>query len=424
MVWRSRVQLAAALVELGRNEEAKEILPPTSSRTELQDIVYDATAQIRSRLARGETEEALVVAREIVERADGLSTYRICLAVAAEALVAAGDLDASEKLIERGAARDTAAGQSYLDEMRGRVLLARGDAAAAEPLLAGAVEAAEEVGYGLVALRRRTLHAEAIGRTGDTGSAESELTEVADAADRHEAALVRTEAEAAAARLEISLPPAAEREFKAEREPAAVPGGERLVTSLFADVRGYTQLAAETAPAELSERMAALYRFARAAVARNHGLIDKFAGDAVMATFNASGNRVDHVADALEAALALHEKARLIDLELGVGIAVGPAILAAGASDSNITVRGESTNLAARLQQAAAGREILLSEEAHRRAERWLAERELQVTREALEVKGFEQPIAAYRIRSRGADDRAALSGGGGIRTHEGPKGP
>jgi class 3 adenylate cyclase len=400
MVWRSRVQLAAILTELGRDREAEEILPATSSRTELQDIVYDATAQIRTRLARGDTEGALPLAREIVEKADGLSTYRICLAVAAEALVAGGELHAAEKLIERGAARDTAAGQSYLDEMRGRVQLARGDAAGAEPVLADAAAAAERVGYRLVALRRRILRAEALGHLGDREEAEGTLRAVATEAGRSGAALVRSEAEAAAGRLGIALPAAADVAVSVP-EPTQVPIGERLVTSLFADVRGYMELAGSSSPEELTERMTALYRFARAAVARNHGIIDKFAGDAVMATFNASGTRIDHCTDALEAALALRDKARMIDLEIGVGIAVGPAVLGPGVSDANVSVRGESTNLAARLQSAASGGEIVLSEEAHRRVERRLASLELSAARDELEVNGLDDPAVVYRIDSQ-----------------------
>jgi class 3 adenylate cyclase len=394
MVWRCRVQLAAVLTELGRDQEAEEVLPPISARTELQDIVYDATAQVRTRLARGETEDALSVAREIVERADGLSSYRIALAAAAEALVAGGELDAVETLIERGAARETTAGQSYLDEMRGRVLLARGDAASAEPVLAGAIAAAEEVGYPLVALRRRILRAEALH---DSDAAERELGSVAEEADRLGAALVRSEAEAAGARLGVALPVGVDVPAPMP-EPTQIPIGERLVTSLFADVRGYTKLAGDLSPEELTERMTALYRFARAAVSRNHGIIDKFAGDAVMATFNVSGTRIDHCVDALEAALALRDKARMIDLTLGVGIATGPAVLGPGATEENVAVRGESTNLAARLQSAAGGGEILLSEEAHRRVERRLAELELRTAREELDVKGLDGPVIAHRI--------------------------
>jgi len=399
MVWRARVQLAAILVERGRESEAEEVLPPISTRTELQDIVYDAPARIRLPLARGDNEAAMVLAREIVESAAGLATYREALALGVEALVAEGDLGAAERVIEAAEAHPTQAGGSYLDEMRGRVLVARGDSASAEPLLADAIRAAEEVGYPLVALRRRILRAEAIGGMGDADGAERELVTVTSAADGSGASLVRSEAEAAAARLGISLPAAStQAEVADEPEQAQLPIGERLVTSLFADVRGYTELTGSISPEELSERMAALYRFARAAVSRNHGIIDKFAGDAVMATFNASGTRVDHCVDALEAALAMRDKARLIDLNLGIGIAVGSAVLSPGASDANVAVRGESTNLAARLQAAAAGGEILLSQEAHRRVERRLEDLELGTTREELELKGVDGSVAAFRI--------------------------
>src|SRR5204862_8033842 len=92
MVWRSRVQLAAVLAEFGKGAEAASVLPAPSSRTELQDIVYDASAQIRSRLVRGELDEALELAREIAGLATDLAVYRDALASACEALVAGGDL--------------------------------------------------------------------------------------------------------------------------------------------------------------------------------------------------------------------------------------------------------------------------------------------------------------------------------------------
>ena len=103
--------------------------------------------------------------------------------------------------------------------------------------------------------------------------------------------------------------------------------GERLVTSMFADVRGYTALTAATAPAEMAERITTLYRWAAAEVSRHHGVVNKFAGDAVMATFNATGTRIDHATEALQAALALSGKAALLGLGVGIGISVGPAVI-------------------------------------------------------------------------------------------------
>src|SRR3954451_21393636 len=47
MAWRGDIQRAQALTELGHYDEAAVALPPESTRTELQDIVYDAPARIR-----------------------------------------------------------------------------------------------------------------------------------------------------------------------------------------------------------------------------------------------------------------------------------------------------------------------------------------------------------------------------------------
>ena len=99
------------------------------------------------------------------------------------------------------------------------------------------------------------------------------------------------------------------------------------MTSLFADVRGYTGLAQAAAPAANAEVLATLHRLAVTEVGRRHGIVDKFAGDAVMATFNATGARLDHTELAAEAALALRDKAALLDIPIGIGIAVGPAVV-------------------------------------------------------------------------------------------------
>ena len=74
-----------------------------------------------------------------------------------------------------------------------------------------------------------------------------------------------------------------------------------------------------------------------------------------MATFNVTGARVDHAALALDAALALRDKAALMDLPVGIGIAVGPAVVSRSVDERNVSVLGSTTNLAARLQTAAGG---------------------------------------------------------------------
>jgi adenylate cyclase len=221
-------------------------------------------------------------------------------------------------------------------------------------------------------------------------------------ADAANAVLIRDTARDIARRLGFEIPelqpPATD-----GMEPELTQAGERLVTMLFADVRGYTALSSTTAPADLTERIGTLHRWAAAEVGRHHGFVDKFAGDAVMATFNASGTRIDHAREALAAALALSGKAALLDLGVGIGIAVGPAVVGRTVAGANVSVLGPTTNLAARLQTAAEAGEIVLSEEAHRRVAPWLEERGLEAVPQTLELKGFDDPQPAFRLR-RGYD--------------------
>jgi class 3 adenylate cyclase len=398
MVWRCRVHLAEVLAELGHYQEARAALPPISARTELQDIVYDAAAQVRTRLANAEVSDALELAREIAEVADDLRPYREPVTVAVEAFVAAGEVAAADELVGRLPPDPRDPNAPFVDEARGRVLIVRGEFAEAAAALRRTVAAAEEAGYPLVALRARVLLARALGSAGDAEAASSELADVATEAGRLDARLIGDEARAAAQALGIGLPEVAAEPVGRRAGPEILPTGERLVTSLFADVRGYTDLSAADAPAEVAERMGALYRFAKSTVERHGGIVDKFAGDAVMASFNIAGTSVDHVTDALESALTLRDKAALMELPVGIGIATGAAILGRGAGRDNVAVTGMATNLASRLQATAEAGEILLSDEAHRRVEAWLAERGIRLEPEELELKGFDSAQTAFRM--------------------------
>jgi class 3 adenylate cyclase len=397
MAWRARIHAAQILAELGRAEEAGATLPPLSTRTELQDVIYDAAARIRTAIGLGRTEEALELAEEIHAQAEALATYREPLALAAEVLEASGRVDDLEQLAAVARARPAQAGTAYVDQIEGLLALARGEPRDAVSSFDVLVDAASDAGYPMVELRGRTQRARAWAAAGSPDVAAGDLRAVVERADRIKARTIAGEARDLAAELGIELPPEPEPEVEASAE-RVMPHGERLVTSLFADVRGYSELSSSMPPDVLSERMRMLYRLARAAVKRRQGIVDKFAGDAVMATFNVSGNRIEHSVDALEAALSLRDKAALIDLPLGIGISVGPGILARGVSDDNIAVSGEATNLAARLQSAASPGEILLSSEAHRRLANWLGEHGLTVTEDRLELKGFEGQQLVYRV--------------------------
>jgi class 3 adenylate cyclase len=406
MEWRSRILTAQVLAELGRAEDAAAALPPRSTRTELQDIVYDAGARIRVAQCLGRTEDALEIAAEIADHAEVLATYREVLELAASVLAPAGRADDVEAIIGLARARPVDAGAAFLDGMEGHLAVARENAEAAAASFGNLVSASHEAGFRLVELRARIGQAAALAEAGRSDDAAEELESLVGAAETIGARLIIREAVEAARRLGIE-PPAVSEEPAAEPARTVTPRGERLVTSLFADVRGYSELAGSLAPAALAERVAMLYRLARVAVGRNGGIIDKFAGDAVMATFNVSGTSTEHTTDALEAALALRDRSSMIELPLGIGISVGSGVVGRGVSDDNIAVTGEATNLAARLQAQAGPGEILLSSEAHRRVAEWLAERGLETTAEELQLKGFPEPQVAHRLP---AVDRAAVA--------------
>ena len=217
------------------------------------------------------------------------------------------------------------------------------------------------------------------------------------------AILIRDRARALAGELDLAVPEPVETASARDGAEPEFVRAERLVTSMFADVRGYTAVSSAAAPADLADRIETLHRWAAAEVGRHHGFVDKFAGDAVMATFNATGARLDHARQALEAALALSGKAALLDLGVGIGIAVGPAVVGRTVAGGNVSVLGSTTNLAARLQTAAGVGEIVLSDEAHRRVAEWLAERGLEAVAQALELKGFDGPQPAWRLRAGAA---------------------
>jgi adenylate cyclase len=396
--WRTGVEYAEVLLELGRLDEAAARLPAPAERAELQDVIYDAVPQIRLRLETGRLDEAVGLAREVAEHAARLAPYDDALALAVEALVAAGLLDDAQAVVDAGRAHPSDDGAPFLDEAEGRILLARGEADKAAAILAGVAHEAAARGFRLVEWRARVLAAEALGQAGRRQEAERELAAVAARATAAGAVLISSSVRAAGTRIGVSVPEPSDVPSATGPQPEIVQAGERLITSMFADVRGYTALTAATPPSDMAERITTLYRWAAAEVGRHHGFVDKFAGDAVMATFNATGARVDHVREALEAALALSGKAALLDLGLGIGIAVGPAVVGPTLADGNVSVLGTTTNLAARLQTAARPGEIMLSDEAHRRVQDWLAEHGLDSVRQDLELKGFDNPQPAWRL--------------------------
>jgi adenylate cyclase len=280
--------------------------------------------------------------------------------------------------------------------------LAHVDLVRAREQLTLAAEIFRKADHGLELMATERTLAAVLLASGDRPEAEALLSRVVDMADERSAVLNADEARRQLAAMGVDAKPATARPTQSATEVT-----ERLVTVLFVDIRGYTTMSARDAPDRMADTVASFHRWARQEIERHHGLVDKYEGDAVMATFNVTSPRLDHALQALQAAIAIRDKAMAASLPVGAGIAVGPAVVGRLTADGHVSAYGEVTNLASRLQGQAAAGEVLISEEAHRRTRDWLSGQRLTTTEEALQLKGLDQPVKSFRLR---AESRAPAS--------------
>ena len=389
----AEIGLSQHYIELGRFEEAKPLLGVT--RAERQRDSQEAAAVIRFGLVTGDVARAVEAARLLQDAGEAVNGLPFSVDLAVEAFIAGGAIDEAAAMTESLAKNQPwLAATPFVLRANARVELARGDVPAAAEHARAALEFFANAGYRPDEARTSLLLARVVADS-DPDGAREQVQRAARVADEIGAIVIRAEAEATMAQLGGRLEPSASH----RREPdAATAPGERLVTVLFADVRGYTALTTEISPADLADRVSALQRWAVTEVERHHGVLDKFAGDALMATFNVSGATVDHCLHALQVALALRDKASMLGLPLGAGIATGPAVVGRMARGANLSVLGEATNLASRLQGQTAAGEILLSEESAKRVTTWLAERGVVPQPVELSLKGIEGETNAFRL--------------------------
>lgn len=181
----------------------------------------------------------------------------------------------------------------------------------------------------------------------------------------------------------------------------APPGGEVCVISvLFVDVRGFTSLAEQLAPAEVANRLNRFYALASNTIFDYDGTLDKLVGDQVMAFFGAPLYTEDHPERAVQAALQIISGMRSLaadeSLRVGAGISTGEAFVGnvGGGVVTDYTVLGDTVNVAARLQGAAASGEVLVTEETYRHVDQAFPNAPVR----ELELKGKSEPVRARVI--------------------------
>jgi class 3 adenylate cyclase len=149
-------------------------------------------------------------------------------------------------------------------------------------------------------------------------------------------------------------------ETAASAEPVRTssPGERKLATILFADVVGFTSLSENTDPEAVARTVDAAFRRMAEVVESHGGTVDKYLGDALMAVFGVPVAHDDDAERAVAAALAMRELGG--DLAFSIGINSGEVMATAVGRDGDVTVIGDAVNVAARLEKAAAGGEVLV----------------------------------------------------------------
>ncbi len=178
----------------------------------------------------------------------------------------------------------------------------------------------------------------------------------------------------------------------------------REVTTVFADLTGYTSLSRELDTEDLHQVLSAFFDEFNAIVRRMGGTIERHIGDCVMAVFGAPISYGNDAERALRTTIELHRAMEDIsrqfgrDLSVHIGAAAGNVLFARKGygqrEDKDFTLTGDTVNLASRLADQAKGTETLIDD-------RIFVAFSHKINCDApstLEVKGFEHPVLAHRF--------------------------
>jgi class 3 adenylate cyclase len=166
------------------------------------------------------------------------------------------------------------------------------------------------------------------------------------------------------------------------------------VTILFADLVGSTALGERLDPETVRMRMQEYFETIEAVVVRHRGVVETFAGDAVMAVFGIPRVREDDGLRAVRAAVEIRQAVAALPAGLDLHIGLNTGEVVTGQPGSRVLATGDAVNVAARLEEAAKPGEILLGETTY-----GLVRDAVTVDRLApLTLKGKSEPVAAVRL--------------------------
>jgi class 3 adenylate cyclase/tetratricopeptide (TPR) repeat protein len=187
---------------------------------------------------------------------------------------------------------------------------------------------------------------------------------------------------------------------------SALEGERKLVTVLFADIKDSTELIRDLDPEEAQKLLDPAIHIMMDAVHRFEGTVNQVLGDGVMSLFGAPIAHEDHAARACYAALAMQaamqdytdevRRRQGLELRIRVGLNSGEVVVRTIGNDLHMdySAVGQTTHLAARMEQLASPGSIRLSSSTLRLVEGLVQVNDLG----PIPVKGMDEPVEVYEL--------------------------
>ncbi len=183
-------------------------------------------------------------------------------------------------------------------------------------------------------------------------------------------------------------------------------GEKREVTILFADIRGFTILAATIPPQKVVELLNKYFAIMVDVIFKYEGIIDKYVGDQIMAFWGAPVEQKNASLKAVSLGLEIQRRLKNFNLErernneelinVGVGISTGEVIAGSIGTRRRMdyTVIGDSVNLAERIESISKEGQVYISEETYFQVKNSCIVRTL----EPIKLKGREKAVKVYEV--------------------------
>jgi class 3 adenylate cyclase/tetratricopeptide (TPR) repeat protein len=191
---------------------------------------------------------------------------------------------------------------------------------------------------------------------------------------------------------------------------SALEGERKQVTVLFADMKGSMELLADRDPEEARKLLDPVLEHMMEAVHRYEGTVNQVMGDGIMALFGAPLAHEDHAVRACYAALRMQESVKRyaegvrrtegIPIQIRVGLNSGEVVVRSIGSDLKMdyTAVGQTTHLAARMEQLATPGSILITADTLHLAEGYVEVKPLG----PVSVKGLSEPVEIWEVAGAG----------------------